>query len=159
MGDAMAVSLMELKGFTPEDFARFHPGGTLGKKLYLHVSDLYVNNEKPEVPPAASLKEVIVEISKKRLGTTAVTDVNNRLLGIITDGDLRRMLEKDIRLDSVTASEIMTVNPKTITPEALAVEALDRLRQYDINQLVVVTNEGAYCGIIHLHDLIREGLI
>lgn len=159
MGDAMAVALMELKGFTPEDFARFHPGGTLGKKLYLHVSDLYVNNEKPEVPPAASLKEVIVEISKKRLGTTAVTDVNNRLLGIITDGDLRRMLEKNIPLDSVTASEIMTVNPKTVTPEALAVEALDRLRQYDINQLVVVTGEGAYCGIIHLHDLIREGLI
>jgi len=159
MGDAMAVTLMELKGFTTEDFARFHPGGTLGKKLYLRVSDLCRNNEKPEVPAAASLKEVIVEISKKRLGTTAVTDVNNRLLGIITDGDLRRMLEKNIPLNSVTASEIMTVNPKTITPDALAVEALDRLRQYDINQLVVVTNEKEYLGIIHLHDLIREGLI
>ena len=159
MGDALAVVLMELKGFTSEDFARFHPGGTLGKKLYLRVSDLYRNNEKPEVPAAASLKEVIVEISKKRLGTTAVTDVNNRLLGIITDGDLRRMLEKDIPLNGVTASEIMTVNPKSITPDALAVEALDRLRQYDINQLVVVTNEKEYVGIIHLHDLIREGLI
>ena len=159
MGDALAVVLMELKGFTAEDFARFHPGGTLGKKLYLRVSDLYRNNEKPEVPAAASLKEVIVEISKKRLGTTAVTDVNNRLLGIITDGDLRRMLEKDIPLNGVTASEIMTVNPKSITPDALAVEALDRLRQYDINQLVVVTNEKEYLGIIHLHDLIREGLI
>jgi arabinose-5-phosphate isomerase len=159
MGDALAVTLMELKGFSPEDFARFHPGGTLGKKLYLHVSDLYMNNERPEVPAASSLKEVIVEISKKRLGTTAVTDENNRLLGIITDGDLRRMLEKDIPLNSVTASEIMTVNPKTITPDALAVEALDRLRQYDINQLIVVTNEKEYLGIIHLHDLIREGLI
>jgi arabinose-5-phosphate isomerase len=159
MGDALAVVLMELKGFTAEDFARFHPGGTLGKKLYLRVSDLYRNNEKPEVPAAATLKEVIVEISKKRLGTTAVTDVNNRLLGIITDGDLRRMLEKDIPLNGVTASEIMTVNPKSITPDALAVEALDRLRQYDINQLIVVTNEKEYLGIIHLHDLIREGLI
>lgn len=159
MGDALAVALMELRGFTPEDFARFHPGGTLGKKLYLRVSDLYINNEKPEVPPAASLREVIVEISKKRLGTTAVTDTNNRLLGMITDGDLRRMLEKNIPLDSVTAKEIMTLTPKTITPDALAVEALDRLRKYDINQLIVVTGESEYLGIIHLHDLIREGLI
>ena len=159
MGDALAVALMELRGFTQEDFARFHPGGTLGKKLYLRVSDLYINNEKPQVSPNASLKEVIVEISKKRLGTTAVIDSNNQLLGMITDGDLRRMLEKNIRLDSVTAKEIMTLHPKTITPDALAVEALDRLRKYDINQLIVVTNESAYLGIIHLHDLIREGLI
>jgi arabinose-5-phosphate isomerase len=159
MGDAIAVSLMELRGFSSEDFARFHPGGTLGKKLYLHVSDLYVNNEKPQVAETASLKEVIVEISKKRLGTTAVTDVNNRLLGIITDGDLRRMLEKNIPLDSVTAKEIMTLNPKTITADALAVEALDRLRKYDINQLVVVSGDASYLGFIHLHDLIREGLI
>jgi arabinose-5-phosphate isomerase len=159
MGDALAVTLMELRGFSPEDFARFHPGGTLGKKLYLHVSDLYKNNERPEVPANASLKQVIVEISKKRLGTTAVTDENNRLLGIITDGDLRRMLEKDIPLNSVTAKEIMTVNPKTISADALAVEALDRLRHYDINQLVVVTHALEYLGFIHLHDLIREGLI
>ncbi|MCS3798283.1 SIS domain-containing protein [Niastella sp. OAS944] len=159
MGDAIAVTLMELRGFTSEDFARFHPGGTLGKKLYLRVSDLYVNNEKPKVSAAASLKEVIVEISKKRLGTTAVTDDNNRLLGIITDGDLRRMLEKNIPLDSVTAKEIMTLNPKTITADALAVEALDRLRKFDINQLVVVSAEMEYHGFVHLHDLIREGLI
>jgi arabinose-5-phosphate isomerase len=159
MGDALAVVLMEMKGFTPEDFARFHPGGTLGKKLYLHVSDLYVNNEKPEVLPTASLKEVIMEISKKRLGTTAVVDGNKQLLGIITDGDLRRMLEKNIPLNSVTAKEIMTVQPKTISAEALAVEALDRMRQFDITQLVVVANETQYLGIIHLHDLIREGLI
>jgi arabinose-5-phosphate isomerase len=159
MGDAIAVTLMELRGFTSEDFARFHPGGTLGKKLYLRVSDLYVNNEKPQVSATASLKEVIVEISKKRLGTTAVTDDNNRLLGIITDGDLRRMLEKNIPLNSVTAKEIMTVNPKTITADALAVEALDRLRKFDISQLVVVTGEMEYHGFVHLHDLIREGLI
>ena len=159
MGDAIAVSLMELRGFTSEDFARFHPGGTLGKKLYLHVSDLYVNNEKPRVSPSASLKEVIVEISGKRMGTTAVTDENNQLLGIITDGDLRRMLEKNVPLDGITAKEIMTINPKTITADALAVEALDRLRKFDINQLVVVTADSSYVGFIHLHDLIREGLI
>jgi arabinose-5-phosphate isomerase len=159
MGDAIAVTLMELKGFTSEDFARFHPGGTLGKKLYLRVSDLYINNEKPQVSANASLKEVIVEISKKRLGTTAVIDESNRLLGIITDGDLRRMLEKNIPLDSVTAKEIMTLNPKTITADALAVEALDRLRKFDISQLVVVTGEMEYNGFVHLHDLIREGLI
>jgi len=159
MGDAIAVSLMELRGFTSEDFARFHPGGTLGKKLYLRVSELYTNNEKPQVSESASLKEVIVEISKKRLGTTAVIDANNNLLGIITDGDLRRMLEKNIPLDSVRAKEIMTLNPKTITADALAVEALDRLRKYDINQLVVVAGDGSYLGFVHLHDLIREGLI
>src|SRR5687767_9251099 len=159
MGDALAVVLMEVKGFDSDDFARFHPGGTLGKKLYLHVSDLYVNNEKPQVLPTASLKEVIMEISKKRLGTTAVIDENKQLLGIITDGDLRRMLEKNIPLNSVIAKEIMTVQPKTISADALAVEALDRMRQFDITQLVVVTGESQYLGIIHLHDLIREGLI
>jgi arabinose-5-phosphate isomerase len=158
MGDAIAVVLMEVKGFNSDDFARFHPGGTLGKKLYLHVSDLYKNNERPKVNANASLKEVILEISKKRLGTTAVVDAQEKLLGIITDGDLRRMLEKDANLASVTASEIMTANPKTISADALAVEALDLLRQYDISQLAV-TDGVRYLGIIHLHDLIREGLI
>lgn len=158
MGDALAVVLMEVKGFDSEDFARFHPGGTLGKKLYLHVSDLYKNNEQPKVSANATLKEVILEISKKRLGTTAVVDGQDTLLGIITDGDLRRMLEKDANLASVKASEIMTVNPKTIAVDALAVEALDMLRQYDISQLAV-TDGARYLGIIHLHDLIREGLI
>ena len=158
MGDALAVVLMEVKGFNSDDFARFHPGGTLGKKLYLHVSDLYKNNERPKVNADANLKEVILEISKKRLGTTAVVDAQEKLLGIITDGDLRRMLEKDVNLASVTASEIMTVNPKTVRADALAVEALDLLRQYDISQLAV-TDGGRYLGIIHLHDLIREGLI
>lgn len=158
MGDALAVVLMEVKGFNSDDFARFHPGGTLGKKLYLHVSDLFRHNERPRVAPTANLKEVIIEISKKRLGTTAVVDEDDTLLGIITDGDLRRMLEKDAELAKVTAREIMTVNPKSISQDALAVEALDLLRQYDISQLAV-TDGTRYLGIIHLHDLIREGLI
>ena len=158
MGDAIAVVLMELKGFGSDDFARFHPGGVLGKKLYLRVSDLYINNEKPQVGPEASLKEVIVEISRKRLGVTAVTDKENSLLGIITDGDLRRMLEKNEDLDKVKARNIMTENPKFIAPDALAVSALDLLRKNDITQLVVAT-EGCFLGIIHLHDLVREGLI
>lgn len=158
MGDAMAVVLMELKGFGTDDFARFHPGGTLGKKLYLRVADLYIQNEKPAVLNTASLKEVIVEISRKRLGVTAVVNPDQNLLGIITDGDLRRMLEKSVTLDNVTASEIMTVHPKTISPDALAVEALDLLRQYDITQLAVTAGT-QYLGIIHLHDLVREGLI
>jgi arabinose-5-phosphate isomerase len=158
MGDAMAVVLMELKGFGTDDFARFHPGGTLGKKLYLRVADLYTQNEKPAVLSNATLREVIVEISRKRLGVTAVINDEQQLLGIITDGDLRRMLEKSVTLDNVTASEIMTAHPKTITPDALAVEALDLLRQYDITQLVVCSGN-QYLGIIHLHDLVREGLI
>ncbi len=158
MGDALAVVLMEMKGFGSEDFARFHPGGTLGKKLYLHVSDLYINNEKPQVLDQASLKEVIVEISKKRLGVTAVVNSANELLGIITDGDLRRMLEKNNSLEGVKASDIMTARPHIIPAEALAVEALDRMRTNDITQLVV-TEGKAYLGIIHLHDLVREGLL
>jgi arabinose-5-phosphate isomerase len=158
MGDALAVVLMELKGFGSDDFARFHPGGTLGKKLYLRVADLYINNEKPSVTPGASLKEIIVEISKKRLGTAAVINEQEEILGIITDGDLRRMLEKNSSLDNVTAKEIMTTNPKTVAADALAVEALDLMRKYDITQLAV-TEGNRYLGIIHLHDLVREGLI
>lgn len=158
MGDALAVALMELKGFGSEDFAKFHPGGMLGKKLYLRVSDLYINNEKPKVELSASLKNVIVSISKNRLGATAVTDEENNLLGIITDGDLRRMLEKNASLDNITAKDIMSSNPRTIAPESLAVDALDLLRKHDITQLLV-TADKKYMGIIHLHDLVREGLI
>lgn len=158
MGDALAVVLMEMKGFGSEDFARVHPGGTLGKKLYLHVSDLYINNEKPQVMDQASLKEVIVEISRKRLGVTAVVNNKNELQGIITDGDLRRMLEKNNSLEGVKASDIMTARPHIISADALAVEALDIMRTKDITQLVV-TEGIAYLGIIHLHDLVREGLL
>jgi arabinose-5-phosphate isomerase len=158
MGDAIAIVLMELKGFGSDDFAKFHPGGILGKKLYLRVSDLYIHNEKPAVNSGATLKNVIVEISKKRLGATAVTDNENRLLGVVTDGDLRRMLEKNEPLDKVTAKDIMSVTAKTISPDSLAVDALDLMRKFDITQLVVAS-EGKYLGIIHLHDLVREGLI
>lgn len=159
MGDTLAVCLMEKKGFKSDDFAKFHPGGTLGKKLYLRVSDLYLGNEKPAVMPSDSLKDVIVEMTQKRLGVTAVTDQTGTLLGIITDGDLRRMLKNSIQIDSVKASDIMTQNPKTIGPDELAVSALDLLRKKEITQLAVVGDNGQYLGIIHLHDLIKEGLI
>ncbi|MDO6434453.1 KpsF/GutQ family sugar-phosphate isomerase [Flavitalea sp. BT771] len=158
MGDALAVTLMEMRGFGSEDFARFHPGGTLGKKLYLRVQDLYIHNERPKVPVSATLREVIMEITSKRLGATAVTDEKGGLLGIVTDGDLRRMLEKNINTDGMTAGTIMTKHPKTVEAEALAIEALDLMRTYDITQLVVTGTTG-YMGFIHLHDLIREGII
>ena len=158
MGDALAVCLMELKGFDSSDFARFHPGGALGKKLYLRVADLYKNNEKPQVFETNSLKEVIVEISSKRLGATSVVDSEKNLLGIITDGDLRRMLEKNNSLDNMTAVMLMTKNSKTIGADELAVVALDVMRKNSITQLPVTEN-GKYLGFIHLHDLIREGLI
>lgn len=158
MGDALAVCLMEMHGFTGEDFAKFHPGGMLGKKLYLRVHDLYTENERPQVLPHQTLKEVIVEMTKTRLGVTAVVNEHDHLLGIITDGDLRRMLEKDVLLNEVTAKDIMTEHPKTIGPDELAVQALDELRRYGITQLAV-TKTGQYLGIIHLHDLIKEGLI
>ena len=158
MGDVLAVVLMELKGFNSDDFAKFHPGGTLGKKLYLRVADLYKDNEKPKVFATQPLKDVIVEISKKRLGATAVVDEQNNLLGVITDGDLRRMLEKDSNIEKISAKDIMTINPKTVDADDLAVAALDLMRRNEITQLIVVENK-KYSGIIHLHDLIREGLI
>src|SRR5436190_5495716 len=158
MGDALAICLMEMKGFQSGDFAKFHPGGTLGKKLYLRVSDLYIHNEKPAVFASQSLKEAIVEMTRKRLGVTAVIDKKNNLLGIITDGDLRRMLEKSVAIDSIKVMDIMTSNPQTIEPDMLAVEALDILRKKEISQLVVA-EKGKYIGIIHLHDLVKEGLI
>jgi len=158
MGDALAVTLMEMRGFDSEDFAKFHPGGTLGKKLYLRVQDLYIHNERPQVATSASLREVIMEITSKRLGATAVTDEKGGLLGIVTDGDLRRMLEKNINTEGMTARDIMTTCPKTVEVDALAIEALDLMRTHDITQLVV-TGATGYMGFIHLHDLIREGII
>ena len=158
MGDALAVCLMEMKGFKMEDFAKFHPGGMLGKKLYLRVSDLSSANEKPKVFPTQTLKQVIVEMTQKRLGVTAVVDDQNHLLGIVTDGDLRRMLNKTIQIDNVKAEDIMTKNPKAIGPDELAVEALNILRKNEITQLMV-TDKGIYLGVIHLHDLLKEGFI
>jgi arabinose-5-phosphate isomerase len=158
MGDALAVALMEKRGFSSSDFAKFHPGGALGKKLYLRVSDLYVNNEQPKVTADTILKDVILEISKKRLGVTAVVGANDELLGVITDGDLRRMLEKSTAIESIKASEIMTHHPKTIEADALAIDAMEHMRANNITQLLV-TKGKQYAGVIHLHDLIKEGLI
>lgn len=158
MGDVIAVCLMEKKGFNVEGFARFHPGGALGKKLYLRVNDLYVDNEKPQVKTDATIKKVIMEMTKKRLGVTAVTDADGKLAGIITDGDLRRMLEKTDDIQSITARDIMTQKPKTIAPGEMAVNALDLMRKNSITTLAVV-EDGIYLGILHLHDLVKEGLI
>lgn len=158
MGDALAITLMELRGFSSDDFARFHPGGTLGKKLYLRVQEVYVHNEQPRVSPDTALKEVIIEITSRRLGATAVTDEQGLLLGIITDGDLRRMLEKEGMHPGLTARDIMTTSPKTVEPDALAIEALDLMRVHDITRLVV-TNGKRYLGFIDLNNLIREGII
>ena len=158
MGDALAVCLMEAKGFSAEDFAKFHPGGALGKKLYLRVNDLSKLNEKPAVDEMSTLREVIVEITKKRLGLTAVLNEQNELTGVITDGDLRRMLEKGGDLEKTTAKDIMGISPKTVNQEALAVHALDIMRKNNITQLLVA-EEKNYVGVIHLHDLIREGLL
>lgn len=158
MGDALTVCLMKLRGFDTKDFARYHPGGALGKRLYLRVADLYIQNERPEVKMDSTIKEVIVEMTQKRLGATVVTDTRGHVAGIITDGDLRRMLEKDMYDTHITAKDIMSSNPKTINPSELAVNALQLLRGYNITQLVVADETG-YKGIIHLHDLVREGII
>lgn len=158
LGDALASALLALRGFTPSDFAQFHPGGALGKQLYLRVRDLYTHNEKPQVYLHDSLQRTILEMTSKRLGATAVLDDQGRLCGIITDGDLRRMLERNGDFSSLLAQDLMSHNPKTIGKDELAVLALDIMRRHSITQLVVADN-GIYLGFIHLHDLIREGLI
>lgn len=158
MGDVIAICLMEKKGFNIEDFAKLHPGGALGKKLYLRVADLYVDNEKPQVKADQSVREVIMEMTRTRLGVTAVTGTDGALLGIITDGDLRRMLQRSDSINHILAKDIMTSNPKTVLPAEMAVNALDMMRQAEITQLVVAEND-TYLGILHLHDLVKEGLI
>ncbi|MCT8340843.1 KpsF/GutQ family sugar-phosphate isomerase [Flavobacteriaceae bacterium TK19130] len=157
MGDALAMALLELRGFSSSDFAKFHPGGSLGKKLYTRVSDLAALNEKPEVSTNTPVKDVIVEISEKMLGVTAVVE-NEKILGIITDGDLRRMLAKTDSFKGLTAKDIMTQNPKTIDAEEMAVEAMERMDQNGITQLLVVDN-GKYTGVVHIHNLTKEGII
>lgn len=159
MGDALAICLMEMRGFTGNDFAKFHPGGNLGKRLFLRVRDLYTYNNKPAVRPAASLREIIVEISKGRLGATAVTDDKNKVLGVITDGDLRRMMESETSPAGLTAEAIFHRNPRTILPDELAVNALDVLRVNDISQLIVVDEANTYLGMLHLHDIVKEGIV
>jgi len=157
IGDALAICLLELRGFSSNDFAKYHPGGALGKKLYLRVHDISSVNEKPKVGPNHSIKEVIVEITEKMLGVTAVVE-DEKIIGIITDGDLRRMLTKVDDFSKLTAKDIMGANPKRINNLAMAVDALEIMETNDISQLLVEEN-GKYAGVVHLHDLIKEGII
>uniref|UniRef100_UPI00398BB578 KpsF/GutQ family sugar-phosphate isomerase n=1 Tax=Algibacter sp. AS12 TaxID=3135773 RepID=UPI00398BB578 len=157
IGDALAVCLLELRGFSSNDFAKYHPGGALGKKLYLRVQDISSVNEKPKVAPDTNIKNVIVEITEKMLGVTAVVE-NDKIIGIITDGDLRRMLSRVDDFSGLTAKDIMGNNPKRIQAEAMAIDALELMENNDISQLLVEEN-GKYAGIVHLHDLIKEGII
>ncbi len=158
LGDALAVCLLDLRGFTSSDFAKYHPGGALGKRLYLRVSDLIKNNQLPKVESTDKVTKVIVEISEKRLGVTAVVGENNKILGIITDGDIRRMLSKTTKIDELTANDIMSKNPKTINVDAMAVEALEALENSSITQILVTNDNNEYVGVVHLHDLIKEGI-
>ena len=157
MGDALALCLMRCRGFSMEDFPKFHPGGALGKQLYLRVKDLYPKNDKPEVGPDDNLTQVIIEMTRKRLGATVVSS-EGQLLGIITDGDLRRMLLKHADIERVKASEIMTPEPKTIDENDLVADALHKMRHNSITQLPVLSH-GHYVGVIHLHDILKEGVL
>ena len=157
LGDALAVCLLEMKHFGSSDFAKYHPGGALGKRLYLKVSDIVVHNQKPEVSPDTDIKKVIVEISAKMLGVAAVIDQGN-IVGVVTDGDIRRMLSKTDTIKGLTAKDIMSVRPKTIDFDSLAIDALNLMEKNKITQLLV-TQDGKYAGIIHLHNLIQEGLL
>jgi arabinose-5-phosphate isomerase len=158
MGDALAVCLLKLKSFTEKDFAKYHPGGSLGKKLYLRVLDIYPNNEKPEVNPDTSFQDVLIEISSKRLGATVVIK-NNVIEGIITDGDLRRFLQANTDLKNITAKDIMHKNPKTIKETEMAINAYELMKKNSISQLIVVDEKNNYKGMIHIHDLMKEGIV
>ena len=157
IGDALSVSLLELKGFTDKDFAKYHPGGALGKKLYLRVQDIIDGNNKPEVNATTSLRDVIVNISENMLGMTVVTE-NSKAIGIITDGDLRRMLSSGKNIDDLVASDIMSSDPKTITADSMAVQARELMEEKNISQLIAV-NDNGYAGVVHIHNLIREGIV
>lgn len=158
LGDALAICLLEQRGFTQQDFARFHPGGALGKRLYLRVGDLVANNQKPAVAWDAPVKEVIVSISSSRLGVTAVLR-DAQLIGIVTDGDVRRMFDKHSDFSGLTAQDIMTEGPVAIAEDAFAVDALQLIKARNITQLLVVNQERAYVGVVHIHDLLKEGII
>lgn len=158
IGDALAVCLLKLRGFSNEDFARVHPGGALGKKLYMRVSDIFSEQNPPIVRTDAKIRAIILEISSKRLGATAVLDESGKLVGIITDGDLRRMLANNNNVEEVTAKEIMSANPKTIEKDEMAINAFSMMEQNKITQLVV-TADGNYAGMIHLHDILKEGVV
>ena len=158
MGDTLAVCLMEMKDFGSSDFAKFHPGGALGKRLYLTAGDIAIQNERPMVTADAGIRQVIVEMTKKRLGVTAVATEDGLVEGIITDGDLRRMLEKETNFDDLKATDIMSKDPVTIAPELLAIDALEIMKAKNISQLIVANNR-SYIGIVHIHDIIKEGII
>ncbi|MWB94541.1 KpsF/GutQ family sugar-phosphate isomerase [Flavobacterium sp. GA093] len=157
MGDALAVCLMEMRDFKPEDFAVYHPGGALGKKLLLRVKDMIEHSLKPMVTPETSVKKVIFEISEKRLGVTAVIE-NDKIIGIITDGDIRRMLNDRDSIADLNAKDIMTKNPKVVSSETMAVDALNIMEDFSITQLIV-SDEGSYKGVLHLHDILKEGIV
>ncbi len=157
LGDALAICLLELRGFSSKDFAKYHPGGTLGKKLYLRVSDIAQANQKPQVDVNADVKQVIIEISEKMLGATAVME-NDRIMGIVTDGDIRRMLNKYENINGLKARDIMTPNPKTIETDVLAIKALKDMQDKGISQLLAVEGD-TYMGVVHLHNLINEGIL
>ncbi|WP_339654775.1 KpsF/GutQ family sugar-phosphate isomerase [uncultured Salegentibacter sp.] len=157
MGDALAICLLKLKGFSRKDFAKYHPGGSLGKKLYLRVSDITAQNMKPQVTPETSVTDAIIEISEKMLGVTAVIE-NNKIIGIITDGDIRRMLKNNTEFKNLTARDIMSPAPKTIDHDSLAVDALEMLEENKISQLLALDNQ-TYAGVVHIHNLIREGIL
>ena len=158
MGDALAMSLLKCKGFTAEDFAKYHPGGALGKQLYMRVSDLYISNETPHVSPETFVRELIMEITSKRLGCAAVIS-EDKLLGIVTDGDLRRMLQRSESVSHLQAKDIMNTKPSIVSEDEFAVKALQQMKEKSITQLLVVDKNGQYKGVIHLHDLIKEGII
>ena len=160
LGDALAVCLLEARGFTSEDFARFHPGGSLGKQLYLKVSDVYPDNEKPVVFEEDSLERVILEMTSKRLGATAVLNKEGKLSGMITDGDLRRMLSRFDNIKSLKAKDLMSRNPKTVIPDDYAVRAMNIMQANNISQLVVVDEKTEeVVGFVHIHNLLKEGII
>jgi arabinose-5-phosphate isomerase len=157
-GDALAICLLECRGFTEKDYARYHPGGSLGKKMYMRVSDFFHESKTPRVKLTDSIPVVIFEISSKRLGATAVLENDGGLSGIITDGDLRRMLENKTEINTLMAGDIMTTNPQTVDYDALAIEAFDKMKQKNITQLIIL-KKGIYAGIIHLHDILKEGVV
>ena len=158
IGDALAVCLLHLRGFTPDDFARVHPGGSLGKKLYMRVSDIFTQVNAPKVNLEDKIRTIILEMTSKRLGATAVINPDNSVAGIITDGDLRRMLQRNDSVDNVTAKDIMSVNPKSIEKKELAILAFNKMESHKITQLIV-TDGGKYAGMIHLHDILKEGIV
>lgn len=159
MGDAIAICLLDCNGFTQKDFAKLHPGGMIGKNLYLKVEELMAHNPVPVVNEMADIKTIILEMTSKRLGATAVTDSENKLKGIITDGDLRRMLEKNVDINHIKARDIYSKNPKTISKETLVVKALGIMKKYNITQLIVKQTNNEVAGFVHLHDILREGFI